>query len=42
MQADISKKMEIFNFFFDSTDENIELLKNTMMFGMELKTKSKQ
>ena len=27
---------------FDSTDENTELLKNTMMFGMELKTKSKQ
>ena len=27
---------------FDSTDENKELLKNTMMFGMELKTKSKQ
>ena len=27
---------------FDSTDENKELLKNTMMFGMELKTKSKK
>ena len=26
---------------FDSTDENKELLKNTQMFGMELKTKSK-
>ena len=25
---------------FDSTDENKELLKNTMMFGMESKTKS--
>ena len=24
---------------FDSTDENKELLKNTMMFGMELGTK---
>ena len=27
---------------FDSTDENKELLKNTMMFGMESKTKSKK
>ena len=27
---------------FDSTDENKELLKNTMMFGMELKAKSKK
>ena len=27
---------------FDSTDENKELLKNTKMFGVELKTKSKQ
>ena len=27
---------------FDSTDENKELLKNTMMFGVELKTKSKK
>ena len=26
---------------FDSTDENKELLKNTMMFEVELKTKSK-
>ena len=26
---------------FDSTDENKELLKNTQMFGMELKTRSK-
>ena len=25
---------------FDSTDENKELLKNTMVFGMESKTKS--
>ena len=25
---------------FDSTDENKELLKKTMMFGMELKAKS--
>ena len=27
---------------FDSTDENKELLKNIMMFGMELETKSKK
>ena len=27
---------------FDSTDENKRLLKNTMMFGMESKTKSKK
>ena len=27
---------------FDSTDENKELLKNTMMFLMELETKSKK
>ena len=27
---------------FDSTDENKELLKNTQMFWMELKMKSKQ
>ena len=27
---------------FDSKDENKELLKNVMMFGMELKTKSKK
>ena len=27
---------------FDSTDENKELLKNTMMFGMELKIKSRK
>ena len=27
---------------FDSVDKNKELLKNTMMFGMELRTKSKQ
>ena len=27
---------------FDTADENKELLKNTMMFGVELKTKSKQ
>ena len=27
---------------FDSTDEKKELLKNIKMFGMELKTKSKQ
>ena len=28
--------------FDDSVNENIGLLKNTQMFGMELKTKSKQ
>ena len=27
---------------FDSADENKELLKNIMMFGMELETKSKK
>ena len=27
---------------FDSTDENKELLKNIMMFGMESKTKSEK
>ena len=27
---------------FDSTDKNKELLKNTMIFGMESKTKSKK
>ena len=27
---------------FDSTDENKDVLKNTMMFGMESKTNSKQ
>ena len=27
---------------FDSTEENKELLKNAMMFGMESKTKSKK
>ena len=27
---------------FDSVDKNKELLKNTMMFGMELRTKSKK
>ena len=27
---------------FDSTDENNELLKNTMMFGMEIGAKSKK
>ena len=28
--------------FYDSVNENKELLKNIQMFGMELKTKSKQ
>ena len=27
---------------FDSTDENKKLLRNAMMFGVELKTKSKK
>ena len=27
---------------FDSADENKELIKNTMMFGMKSKTKSKK
>ena len=29
-------------FVFDFTDKNKELLKNIMMFGMELRTKSKK
>ena len=38
----IEEKNENKYLIFDSTDENKELLKNTMMFGMELKTKSKK
>ena len=44
MQVDILKK-KIGNKYFvfdDSVNENKELLKNTHMFGMELKMKSKQ
>ena len=43
MQTDISKKkMKKKYLIFHSTDENKELLKNTIMFGMELKTTLKQ
>ena len=42
MLVDISKKGVNKYLIFDSTDANKELLKNTMMFGMELRTKSKQ
>ena len=38
----IEEKNENKYLIFDSTDENKELLKNTQMFGVELKTKSKQ
>ena len=38
----IEEKNENKYLIFDSTDENKELLKNSMMFGMELKTKSKK
>ena len=38
----IEKKCVNKYLIFDSTDENKELLKNTMMFGMESKTKSKK
>ena len=38
----IEEKNENKYLIFDSTDENRELLKNTMMFGMELKKKSKK
>ena len=41
MQVDILKKNGNKYLVLDSTDENKELLKNTM-FGMELKMKSKQ
>ena len=43
MQTDISKKKNENNYWiFNSTDENKDPLKNTVMFGMELKTKLKQ
>ena len=38
----IEEKNENKYLIFDSADENKELLKNSMMFGMELKTKSKK
>ena len=38
----IDEKNENKYLIFDSTDENKELLKNTIMFGVELKTKLKQ
>ena len=38
----IEKEYVIKYLVFDSTDENKELLKNTMMFGVESKTKSKK
>ena len=37
IEGDVDKYL-----IFDSIDENKELLKNTMMFGMELGTKSKK
>ena len=39
---DILKKNGNKYLIFDSADENKELLKNTMMFGMELRIKSKK
>ena len=43
MQMDILKKKGMNKYLvFDSTDENKELLKNIMMFLMELETKSKK
>ena len=43
MQMDILKKKGVSKYLiFDSKDENKDLLKNTIMFGVELKTKSKQ
>ena len=38
----IEEKNENKYLIFGSADENKELLKNSMMFGMELKTKSKK
>ena len=38
----IEEKNENKYLTFDSVDENKEVLKNTQMFGMELKTKQKQ
>ena len=38
----IEEKNGIKYLIFDSVDENKELLKNTMMFGVELRIKSKK
>ena len=38
----IEEKNENKYLIFDSTDENKDLRKNIMMFGVELKTKSKK
>ena len=38
----IEEKNENKYLIFDSTDENKDLLKNAMVFGIGLKTKSKQ
>ena len=38
----IEEKTENKYLIFDSTDENKDLLKNAMVFGIGLKTKSKQ
>ena len=38
----IEEKAENKYLIFDSTDENKDLLKNAMVFGIGLKTKSKQ
>ena len=38
----IEEKNGIKYLIFDSADENKELLKNTMMFGVELRIKSKK
>ena len=43
MQVDILRKKDMNKYLvFDITDENKELLQNTIMFGMELGTKSKK
>ena len=43
MQMDISKKKNGNKYLiFDTTDENKDLQKNTKMFGMESKAKSKK
>ena len=42
MQMDMLKKKENKYLIFDSVVENKEILKNTVMFGMELKIKLKK
>ena len=43
MQVDILRKKDMNKYLvFDITDENKKLLQNTIMFGMELGTKSKK